>query len=143
MQRPLAEAYLSAWVPGSVPRPRIAVIRAVFPAGDREAAAADLDPALQLVFRAFARGGFAEDVPRTRDEAISRLNVHLGRPEEIVTSLRADPALLEFADYVVPVVSHEASTLDADLRRLESVAREIAPALGWHPAGSAVAAESS
>jgi alkanesulfonate monooxygenase SsuD/methylene tetrahydromethanopterin reductase-like flavin-dependent oxidoreductase (luciferase family) len=144
VQRPLAEAYLNAWPAapgaGAAAAARVGVIRAVFPAADRRSARDDLAPAIGLVLANFARHGVDDVGALTVDDGLARINVHLGHPDEIVASLRADPALLEFADYFVPVVSHETSTLAADIRRLELVAREIAPALGWHPAVTAAAA---
>ncbi|EIV92815.1 LLM class flavin-dependent oxidoreductase [Frankia sp. QA3] len=149
VQLPLAESYLDAWPAdsgdahelgdGSGARPRIAVIRAVFPAKDRRDARDDLAPAIELLLQVFARHGVSDVDELTVDDGLARLNVHYGHPDEVIGSLRADPALLDFVDYFVPVVSHEVSTLDADIRRLETIAREIAPALGWRPAAAATA----
>lgn len=143
-QRPLAEAHRAAWArePGAAARhfdnspggrPPVAVIRAVFPAADRQAAASDLAPALEVHKRAFARHGHSELASLTTEQYLKRINVHYGHPDEVIASMQADPALLDYATYLVPVVQHEASALDAEIRRLEIIAREIAPALGWRP----------
>ncbi len=59
------------------------------------------------------------------------LNVHHGHPDEVIESLRADPALFPFASYFLPVVQSERSSLDQSLRRLRTLAEIIAPALRW------------
>jgi alkanesulfonate monooxygenase SsuD/methylene tetrahydromethanopterin reductase-like flavin-dependent oxidoreductase (luciferase family) len=140
VQRPLAEAHRAGWEeaaangnghPGE--RPRAGVIRAVFPAADRRRARDDLAPALEIHRRAFVRHGLTELSSLSGEDYLARINVHYGHPDEVVEGLRADPALLGLATYFVPVVQHEVSSLDDDLRRLETVATEIAPALGWRP----------
>jgi len=139
VQRPLAQAHRAAWTGrrnagnSAGGRPPAAVIRAVFPAADRRTARDDLAPALEVNKAAFLRHGLAELAALTTEEYLARINVHYGHPEEVTAGIRADPALLEYATYFVPVVQHEASTPDADIRRLEIIARQIAPALGWRP----------
>jgi alkanesulfonate monooxygenase SsuD/methylene tetrahydromethanopterin reductase-like flavin-dependent oxidoreductase (luciferase family) len=140
VQRPLAEAHRAAWTGrrnaanSADGRPPVAVIRAVFPAADRRTARDDLAPALEVHKTAFLRHGLTDLAALTTEEYLARINVHYGHPEEVIADIRADPALLEYATYFVPVVQHEASTPDAEIRRLEIIAREIAPALGWRPA---------
>jgi alkanesulfonate monooxygenase SsuD/methylene tetrahydromethanopterin reductase-like flavin-dependent oxidoreductase (luciferase family) len=147
VQRPLAAAHRAGWEdaagtsgyqrPGD--RPRISVIRAVFPAADRRQARDDLAPALEIHRRAFVRHGLTELSSLSVEEYLARINVHYGHPDEVIEGLRSDPALLGLATYFVPVVQHEVSSLEDDLRRLETVATEIAPALGWRPAHLGVA----
>jgi alkanesulfonate monooxygenase SsuD/methylene tetrahydromethanopterin reductase-like flavin-dependent oxidoreductase (luciferase family) len=144
-QRPLAEAHKAAWNGGLNPAnpaggPPVAVIRAVFPAAGKRAAADDLAPALQVHKDAFVRHGLTELASLSTEQYLKRINVHYGHPDEVIASIQADPALLEYATYFVPVVQHEVSTLDADIRRLEVIARQIAPALGWQPQAAAEAA---
>lgn len=134
-QRPLIDAYLAAWQgPG---RPRIGAARAVFPAASRSAALDDLGRGL-AVFREQVREYVNLD--ELDDAALAaRINVQYGTAEEIVDGLRADPALLGYVDYFFPVVQHEASSVDEEIRRLEIIATEIAPALGWKPAAAVAA----
>jgi alkanesulfonate monooxygenase SsuD/methylene tetrahydromethanopterin reductase-like flavin-dependent oxidoreductase (luciferase family) len=145
-QRPLAEAHRAAWAGArnstnsADGRPPVAVIRAVFPAADKRTAADDLAPALQVHKDAFVRHGLSELASLTTEQYLKRINVHYGHPGEVIASIQADPALLEYATYFVPVVQHEVSTVDADIRRLEVIAREIAPALGWRPEAVAAGA---
>ncbi len=73
------------------------------------------------------------------DSHLRLLNVHYGHPEEVIMSVRNDPSLLPYADYFIAVVQSESSTQAQVLRRLEQLARDIAPALGWTPSGQALA----
>jgi alkanesulfonate monooxygenase SsuD/methylene tetrahydromethanopterin reductase-like flavin-dependent oxidoreductase (luciferase family) len=142
VQRPLADAHRAGWEAAAsinvdqrpTGRPRVGVIRAVFPAADRRKARDDLAPALEIHRRAFVRHGVAELANLSAEEYLARINVHYGHPDEVIEGLRSDPALLDLATYFVAVVQHEVSSLDDDLRRLKTVATEIAPALGWRPA---------
>ncbi|GAA3300148.1 LLM class flavin-dependent oxidoreductase [Dactylosporangium vinaceum] len=129
-QLPLIEAYRAAWAgPGA---PRIGATRAVFPGASRAAALADLGRGLKL-FREQVRP-FADLSGYDDEQLAERINVHYGTPADIVDSLRRDPALLGHAGYFFPVVQHEASSAADDIRRLEIIATQIAPELGWRPA---------
>jgi alkanesulfonate monooxygenase SsuD/methylene tetrahydromethanopterin reductase-like flavin-dependent oxidoreductase (luciferase family) len=128
VQLPLAQAYRAA---GGT---RIGAVRAVFPAASRQAAQDDLAPALEVHRQAFLRHGATDLAELSVPDHLARINVHHGTPDEVVAGLRADPALLGVVDELIVVVSHERSDLAAELARLEVVAREIAPALGWAPA---------
>jgi len=147
VQRPLAEAFLSALPavgqPGTVgadaagagdagggPQ-RIGIVRAVFPAADKRTARNDLAPALAVLREGARRRGDTQLASLDTDATLARLNVHYGHPDEIIESLRADPALFPYATEFIPVVTHEASTLDDEIRRLEVIATKIAPELGW------------
>jgi alkanesulfonate monooxygenase SsuD/methylene tetrahydromethanopterin reductase-like flavin-dependent oxidoreductase (luciferase family) len=124
VQRPLAEAYRRASA-----RPRFGIVRAVFPAKDRQTARDDLAPALDI-----HRQNFAELTGLSTEDHLARINVHHGTPDEVIDGLRADPALLDYLNpdsWFLPVVQHELSTVDEDIDRLRAIATEIAPALGW------------
>ncbi|TBU97538.1 LLM class flavin-dependent oxidoreductase [Phytopseudomonas dryadis] len=131
VQKPLADAYLSAWKHTSR-SPRIGVVRAVFPAADRESAQAELAADIELHVPRLIREGLIDEVANL-EQNLRLLNVHHGHPEEIIHTLRNDPSLLPYADYFIPVVQSESSTQAQVLRRLESIARDIAPSLGWKP----------
>ncbi|MBJ9749479.1 LLM class flavin-dependent oxidoreductase [Burkholderia cepacia] len=138
VQLPLAHAYLDAWrerANADAARPRIGVVRAVFPARDRRTALAALAPDVVRHIPWLAASGHP-DV--TGPEQIVRLlNVHYGHSDDVIESLRGDPALFPFADYFLPVVQSESSSLDDALARLRTLAETIAPALGWQPAQAA------
>lgn len=135
VQLPLARAYLDAWRERApTGTPRLGIVRAVFPAANRRTALDALAPDVVRHGPWLATVGH----PGVSDpEQILRLlNVHYGPPEEIVDSLRADPALFPFASYFLPVVQSESSTLDEAIERLRILAEIIAPALGWSPASA-------
>ncbi|MGG7463009.1 LLM class flavin-dependent oxidoreductase [Plantibacter sp. YIM 135347] len=130
VQRPLLDRYLGAW--NHEAAPRVGVVRAIWPAVDRERALAEIAPA-------YAQRGslrWAADGDRSTAEIAASLNVHFGSVEEIVASLATDPALFPFADYLIPVVDHAFTPVDDVIRRLEIIATEIAPAFGWVPPGA-------
>ncbi|MCY1278142.1 F420-dependent glucose-6-phosphate dehydrogenase [compost metagenome] len=130
VQKPLADAYLNAWS-RSDRTPRIGVVRAVFPAQDRQTAQAELAQDIELHVPRLIREGLIDEAT-TLEQHLRLLNVHHGHPDEVIASLRNDPSLLPYADYFIPLVQSESSTQAQILRRLEIIAKEIAPALGWH-----------
>ncbi|KJJ97738.1 monooxygenase [Pseudomonas sp. 21] len=131
VQKPLADAYLGAWQ-DETRRPRIGVVRAVFPAEDKVQSRAELAPDIELHVPRLIREGLIDEAADL-DSHLRLLNVHHGHPEEVIASVRNDPSLLPYADYFIAVVQSESSTQAQVLRRLEQLAREIAPALGWQP----------
>ncbi|AWQ84220.1 luciferase-like monooxygenase family protein [Pseudomonas aeruginosa] len=137
VQKPLAEAYLGAWQ-DATRRPRIGVVRAVFPAEDKVRARAELAADIELHVPRLIREGLI-DQAADLESHLRLLNVHHGDPVEVVASLRGDPSLLPYVDYFIAVVQSESSTQTQVLRRLESLARDVAPALGWAPAGERLA----
>ncbi|HEO1760193.1 TPA: LLM class flavin-dependent oxidoreductase [Pseudomonas aeruginosa] len=137
VQKPLAEAYLGAWQ-DATRRPRIGVVRAVFPAEDKVRARAELAADIELHVPRLIREALI-DQAADLESHLRLLNVHHGDPAEVVASLRGDPSLLPYADYFIAVVQSESSTQTQVLRRLESLARDVAPALGWAPAGERLA----
>jgi alkanesulfonate monooxygenase SsuD/methylene tetrahydromethanopterin reductase-like flavin-dependent oxidoreductase (luciferase family) len=139
VQRPLAEAYLDAWqaAPARPAHgPRLGIVRAVFPARDKQTSLAEIAPDVLRHADWLARTGHGDARTLTPAQIVQLLNVHHGHPDEIIETLLADPALLGFADYFIPVVQSERSTLDQTLRRMRVVAEVIAPALGWQAATS-------
>ena len=63
-------------------------------------------------------------------EMISAFDVHVGTPDDVITSLRADSTLERVTDLVF-----QAHSIDPPhrfiLRSIELVAERVAPALGW------------
>ncbi|MFR0693152.1 LLM class flavin-dependent oxidoreductase [Enterobacterales bacterium AE_CKDN230030158-1A_HGKHYDSX7] len=137
VQKPIADAYLGAWR-DETRRPRIGVVRAVFPAEDKAQSRAELAPDIELHVPRLIREGLI-DAAADLDSHLRLLNVHHGHPEEVIASVRNDPSLLPYADYFIAVVQSESSSQAQVLRRLEQLARDIAPALGWQPAGQPLA----
>ena len=129
VQKPLAEAYLQAWSRTDRP-PRVGVVRAIFPAQSRADAQAELAVDIERHIPRLKREGLIDEAVDLQ-EHLRLMNVHHGHPDEVIESLQQDPALLAYADYVIAVVQAESSTQAQILQRLEIIARDIAPALGW------------
>jgi alkanesulfonate monooxygenase SsuD/methylene tetrahydromethanopterin reductase-like flavin-dependent oxidoreductase (luciferase family) len=129
-----AETYLAHY---DSPRPpRIGISRAVVPASSREAALRALGESLQ---ESAARQG-RTDAPATPAEVAAvaeRGNTKYGTAQQIADELAADPAVALSTDLILgfnPLVP----ALDESHRLLEIVTSELAPALGWSPAGALV-----
>jgi len=129
VQKPLADAYLQAWS-RTDRAPRIGVVRAIFPAANRAIAQAELAVDIERHIPRLQREGLIDEAVDLQ-EHLRLMNVHHGHPDEVIESLRQDPSLLPYADYVIAVVQAESSTQAQILKRLEILARDIAPALGW------------
>jgi len=72
-------------------------------------------------------------------DMISAFDVHVGTPDEVITSLRADSTLERVTDLVF-----QAHSIDPPhrfiLRSIELIAEKVAPALGWTKSTAADAA---
>jgi putative FMN-dependent luciferase-like monooxygenase len=131
LQLPIVEAYLAALPAGHIPR--ITGSRSVFIADDRALARRLADEGLR---RALARSTDpTKPGPHaTLDELIARQDVHVGTPDEVIASLRADRTLAHVTDLVCQVHSVDPPHRHI-LRSIELLATKVGPALGW--AGSA------
>lgn len=129
VQKPLADAYLHAWSHAER-APRIGVVRAIFPADSRASAQAELAVDIERHIPRLQREGLINEALHLQ-EHLRLMNVHHGHPDEVIESLQHDPSLLPYADYVIAVVQAESSTQAQILKRLEIIAKDIAPALGW------------
>ena len=127
IQNPIIDAYLAALPPNR--EPRILGSRSVFVAEERKAA------------RRFAEIGLHRHISRlqaigrpvpgtTLDALIAGFDVHLGTPDDVIASLRADRTLERVTDLVVQVHSVDPPH-PFILRSIELVAEEVGPALGW------------
>jgi len=132
VQRPWADAYLAAW---NQPRaPRIGLSRFVFPARDRQAALDQIGADVHKAAQRFAlRGAFPDGIDQ--QEALRRFHCFYGHPDEIIAALQKEQVLPVATDLITqfnPAVPDH----DAAIRALELIATEVAPALGWKPAGA-------
>lgn len=132
VQRPWADAYLAAW--DRPRRPRIGLSRFVFPAKDRRTALALIgDDVHRAALRFAGKGAFPAGLDR--EEALRRFHSFYGHPDEIVAALGRERVLPVATDLITQfnpaVLDH-----DAAIRALELIATEVAPALGWKPAGA-------
>lgn len=129
VQKPLAEAYLNTWENKEEKR-RLGIIRAVFPATDRQTAQQELAPDLKPFGEWLKREKLATGDISTAD-IIDKLNVHHGAVDDITSSLQNDPCLFGYLTDFIVVVQSASSTIDDAIRRLEIIANQIAPNFGW------------
>ncbi|HEY4026236.1 MAG TPA: LLM class flavin-dependent oxidoreductase [Candidatus Dormibacteraeota bacterium] len=132
-----AVAFREAW---SQPWPgQVALSRPVYPSIDTLTARYEL--ADEMVFqteqanRLHARTG--SGVTLSVEDYVESGVFHMGSVEEVVASLRADPAIPECTELICQV-GHIGPGFDNTLRALELLATKVAPALGWRPRRTAV-----
>ncbi|MER7499050.1 putative FMN-dependent luciferase-like monooxygenase [Nonomuraea pusilla] len=124
IQRPIVDAYLDHLPPGA--EPRVAASRTAFVADSRA-------EALRYAERGLGRGRLPFELPSDDlDSRIAAFDVHLGTPEDVAESLRADPTLDRATDLILQVHSVDPPH-PLILRSIELLATEVAPALGWLP----------
>lgn len=127
IQHPIIDAYLDALPAGC--EPRIMASRSVFAADDREEALRLAGIGLRHARAHFIAGGHAEPGESVAD-MISAFDVHVGTPDDVIASLRADSTLERVTDLVF-----QAHSIDPPhpyiLRSIELIAEKVAPALGW------------
>jgi alkanesulfonate monooxygenase SsuD/methylene tetrahydromethanopterin reductase-like flavin-dependent oxidoreductase (luciferase family) len=126
-----AAAYREAWTqpwPG-----RVALSRPVYPSLDiataRRELAAETALQVELMNRMLARSAGGT---MTAEEFLESGVFHHGSVEDVVESLRADPAV-PMADELICQFGHVGPDFDHMLRALELIATRVAPALGWRP----------
>jgi putative FMN-dependent luciferase-like monooxygenase len=127
IQHPIIDAYLEALPSGC--EPRIMASRSVFAADDREQALHLAGIGLRRALDAFILGGHAPPGDGLAD-MIAAFDVHVGTPDDVIASLRADSTLERVTDLVF-----QAHSIDPPhphiLRSIELIADVVAPALGW------------
>ncbi|WP_327087154.1 putative FMN-dependent luciferase-like monooxygenase [Nonomuraea sp. NBC_01738] len=119
LQKPIVDAYY-ANLPAGV-APRIMASRTAFVADTRE-------EALRWAARGLARPGLPQPDGGGVDELIAAWDAHVGTPEDVVASLKADPTLERVTDLVFQVHSIDPPH-ELILRSIELLATEVAPAL--------------
>ena len=136
VQRAWAERYLAEWTQQRAPR--IGLSRLIFAAEDRKAALGHIGDALIDNVRRANAGGrpLGEE---TLENALFRYHAHYGHPDDIITQLEGEQ-VLPLATDLLAQFNPARPTLDASIRALELLAKEIAPTLGWKPAREKVAA---
>jgi putative FMN-dependent luciferase-like monooxygenase len=127
IQHPIIDAYLDALPPGC--EPRIMASRSVFAAEDRQEALHLAGIGLRRARDHFIAGGHAPPGEALTD-MITAFDVHVGTPDDVIASLRADSTLERVTDLVF-----QAHSIDPPhrfiLRSIELIAEKVAPALGW------------
>jgi putative FMN-dependent luciferase-like monooxygenase len=127
LQRPIIDAYLAALPDGR--DPRIMASRTLFVAKDRKESLRLADIGLRRVVDHFVDVGFLAP-GRSLPELIAAFDVHVGTPEDVIESLRADSTLDRVTDLVFQVHSVDPPHAHI-LRSIELIAECVAPALGW------------
>jgi putative FMN-dependent luciferase-like monooxygenase len=127
IQHPIIDAYLATLPPGR--EPRIMASRSIFAADDREEALHLAGIGLRRALPNFMAGGHLPP-GETTAEMIKAFDTHVGAPEDVIASLRADTTLERVTDLVFQVHSVDPPPADV-LRSIELVAQKVAPALGW------------
>ncbi|HXM54254.1 MAG TPA: LLM class flavin-dependent oxidoreductase [Candidatus Dormibacteraeota bacterium] len=128
-----AEAFRETW---RQPWPgRVGLSRPVYPSRDFDTARRELAEELRFqvaqVNRLSARSGGSADL--TEQAFLDAGVFHIGSVEDVVASLRADPAV-SLATELIFQFGHIGPGRRNALRALELIATEVAPALGWRPA---------
>jgi alkanesulfonate monooxygenase SsuD/methylene tetrahydromethanopterin reductase-like flavin-dependent oxidoreductase (luciferase family) len=131
VQAPWAQVYRACYA-GPASELRIGLSRGVFPAADKRAAKAAIEPAvLGLVARMVKTGRFP---PGLDTEAyFERLHISYGHPQEVAAGLAAD-RVLPLATDLICQFSPAAPALGDAIAALELLATQVGPALGWEPA---------
>jgi putative FMN-dependent luciferase-like monooxygenase len=127
IQDPIVDAYLDALPSGR--EPRIMASRSVFAADDREAALRLAGIGLRRALPNFLHGGHLPPGEAVAD-MIKAFDTHVGTPDDVIASLRADRTLDRVTDLVFQVHSVDPPH-PSILRSIELVAEKVAPALGW------------
>lgn len=140
-QAPKVAAYVDAFRAAHPDRsPRVAIFRFVYAGADKESVAREIEPVLgprmeQLASRAAISGDHRLRGLSARDYL--DLVPFYGSPADIAESVAADPAIGAGATDFVANFSYRDEFDAANARaRLEVLARDIGPALGWTPAGT-------
>jgi putative FMN-dependent luciferase-like monooxygenase len=111
--------------------PRIGLSRSIYVAPTRAEALADAEAGMRRHAQIIAqRTGRSSDLPL--EALIARADVHIGSPDDVIASLRADPLLARASDLILQVHPVDPPP-DKALRSLHLIATEVAPALGWQP----------
>jgi putative FMN-dependent luciferase-like monooxygenase len=127
LQNPIIDTYLAALPKGRAPR--ILGSRSLFVADDRKEALHFAEIGLNRSVERFIANGHKVNASTTA-ELIKAFDVHVGTPDDVIASLKADQSLARVTDLVFQVHSVDPPH-SYILRSLELIATEVAPALGW------------
>lgn len=133
IQNPMVDAYLEALPKGCAPR--ILASRTVYVADDRTEAMRFAEVGLARQRHRLAATGNLSSGSLLGD-LIAAFDIHIGTPDEVIASLRADSILQRATDLTVQVHSIDPPH-PYILRSIELVAQDVAPALGWLPDAAA------
>jgi putative FMN-dependent luciferase-like monooxygenase len=128
LQSPLVDAYFERWT-STTAAPRLGLSRSIYVAETRAQALADAEAGMRRYGQVLAQRNGLTGVP-TVEGLLTSAHVHIGSPDDVIASLRADRLLAVATDLILQVhpvdPSHEKT-----LRSLDLIASEVAPVLGW------------
>jgi putative FMN-dependent luciferase-like monooxygenase len=127
IQNPMIDAYLEALPKGR--EPRILASRTIFTADDAKEAMRLAETGLAKMRHRLAATGNLSSGSLVGD-LITAFDVHLGTPEQVIESLKADSTLERATDLTMQVHSIDPPH-PYILRSIELMAEAVAPALGW------------
>ena len=127
IQMPIVEAYMKALPAGRAPR--IMGSRAVFVADSHDEAMRYAEIGLRRHSEHLRNVGHKK-LSGTLEEMIAATDTHVGTPEEVIASLRADTTLEHVTELAFQVHSVDPPH-ELILRSIELIASTVAPALGW------------
>lgn len=133
IQNPVIDAYLAALPAGTAPR--IMGSRTLFVSEDRHRALQLADAGLRRSQARHATSALLGQQAKLGPDAplaqlLAAYDVHVGTPDEVIASLRADTALARATDISFQVHSIDPPHADI-LRSIALTAQYVAPALGW------------
>lgn len=131
VQAPLVEAYLAHWT-STEAAPRIGLSRSLYVAPTRAEAIADAAEGIRRHAQQVSRRTYLSG-DLTVEQLLTRADVHIGSPEDVIATLGADRLLAAATDLILQVHPVDPSH-DKTLRSLKLIATEVAPALGWRAA---------
>ncbi|PSS61655.1 putative FMN-dependent luciferase-like monooxygenase [Ensifer sp. NM-2] len=129
LQNPIINAYLAGLPAGSAPR--ILGSRSLFVADSRAEALRLAEIGLRRGAERLIAAGH-KPTGNSLAELIAAFDVHVGTPDDVIESLRADTTLDRVTDLVFQVHSIDPPH-PLILRSIELIATKVAPALGWAP----------
>ena len=128
IQHPIIDAYLAALPADS--QPRIMASRSLYVADSREDARRHAEVGLRRSLDRFRKSGHIVR-GESLDDLIATFDTHVGTPDEVIASLKADTVLPRVTDLVFQVHSIDPPH-PLILRSIELTAERVAPALGWN-----------
>ncbi|WP_457580329.1 putative FMN-dependent luciferase-like monooxygenase [Ensifer canadensis] len=129
LQNPIIDAYLAGLPAGRAPR--ILGSRSLFVADSRAEALRLAEIGLRRGAERLIAAGH-KPTGDTLAELVAAFDVHVGTPDDVIESLRADTTLDRVTDLVFQVHSIDPPH-PLILRSIELIATKVAPALGWAP----------
>lgn len=129
LQQPIIDAYLAALPAGRTPK--ILGSRSLFVADSRAEALRLAEIGLRRGAERLIASGL-RPAGTSLSDLITAFDAHVGTPEDVIESLRADTTLDRVTDLVFQVHSVDPPH-PLILRSIELIATKVAPALGWLP----------